>query len=130
AQPHRTVVQGTDNIAAQSWTHKGSTTTSLVPARILRVLADESRRFNSCLSTVYIPGETNTIADLLSRSFHLSDTALLDQLNTLAPHQPPWQLVTPPAPLVSTLNSAILNKYHATPFHTPEQQETAPRGLF
>jgi hypothetical protein len=130
AQPHRTVVQGTDNTAAQSWTHKGSTATSLVPARLLRVLADESRRFNSRLSAVYIPGETNTIADLLSRSFHLSDTALLEQLNTLAPHQPPWKLVTPPAPLVSALNSAILNKHHATPFHTPGQQETAPHGLF
>jgi hypothetical protein len=130
AQPHRTVVQGTDNTAAHSWTNKGSTTSSLVPASILRVLADESRRFHSRLSTVYLPGETNTIADLLSRSFHLSDTALLDHLNTMAPHQPPWKLVTPPAPLVSALNSAILNKHHERPFHTPGQQETAPRGPF
>lgn len=121
SHPHCTVTQGTDNMAAQSWTTKGSTATSLVLA---------SRHFSSRLSTVYIPGDTNTIADLLSCSFHLSDDALLKQLNTLALHQPAWKLVTPLAPLVSVLNSAILNKHQAMPFRTPEQQETTEHGLF
>jgi hypothetical protein len=100
----------TDNSATQAWITKGSVSTDKPPAFLLRLLAQHCRLWNARLSSVFVNGETNTIADLLSRSFHLLDAQLLRHLQSLFPTKQPWRLVTPPTPLVSQVNCAILSK--------------------
>ena len=94
----------TDNSATKAWITKGSVSTDKPPAFLLRILAQHCRLWNARLSSVFVNGETNTIADLLSRSFHLSDAQLLRRLQSLFPTKQPWQLVTRPTPLVSQVN--------------------------
>ncbi|MFN9979765.1 MAG: hypothetical protein ACK53Y_07620, partial [bacterium] len=48
---------------------------------------------------------SNSLADLLSRSFHLSDAELLQKINALAPSQQPWTFATPPVHWASNPNS-------------------------
>ena len=120
---------GLDNTAAQAWLHHGSTSTTKAPAHILRLLAHYSRSYNATLNSFHVDGTTNTIADLLSRSFSFSDADLLQTLQRVAPVQPPWRLVTPRAALVSKLNSILLNKLHAEGSHDIDLQAKTPHGL-
>jgi hypothetical protein len=101
---------GLDRTAAQAWLRNGFITTTNAPAKILHLFAQHCRCHNANLKPFYIEGYTNTIADLLPRSFSMLDDALLQTLQRLAPIQPPWWLVTPRAALVSTLNSILLNR--------------------
>jgi len=103
--PYRAVLQGIDNTAAQAWITRGNTPDSLAPSLLLRALARDSRHNSSRLSACYIPGMSNSLADLLSRSFHLSDAELLQKINTLAPSQQPWKFATPPAHWASNPSS-------------------------
>jgi hypothetical protein len=97
----------TDNKSAQAWVNSGSPTTITAPAYLLRLLAQYCRSNNVSVQAVYTPGSTNTVADLLSRAFHLSDSELLSELDRLAPSKQPWKLVTLPVPLISQVNSAL-----------------------
>jgi hypothetical protein len=106
-QRHTTSVIATDNTPTQAWVHSGSVSTIKPPAFLLHLLAHDCRAWTSQIIPVFAPGTTNTISDFLSRSFFLSDAELLDRLNTMAPVQPPWKLVTPPDTWVSKLNLAI-----------------------
>ncbi len=108
--PYRSVLQGIDNSAAQAWITRGASSASFIPAHFLRLLACASRTHNSRLSSTFIPGHTNTLSDLLSRSFHLTDTELLNTINQMAPLQQPWQLVTPTEAEASMVNSILLKK--------------------
>jgi hypothetical protein len=107
---------GTDNTAAQAWISAGSTSSIKAPAFLLRRLAQDCRLANASLTSVAIPGLTNSLADLLSRSFHLSHTDLLHQIQTHYPIQPPWKLVTPPGHLACEVNSALSNRLPDTAF--------------
>jgi len=75
--PFTSTCLATDNTAAAAWLSKGSTTSAGPPAYLLPLMAQACRSNNSALSTVYTPGNTNHIADFLSRSFHLSNDELL-----------------------------------------------------
>jgi hypothetical protein len=118
----------TDNSAAQAWITKGSVSTDKPPASLLRLLAQHCRLWNARLSSVFVNGETNNIADLLSRSFHLSDVQLLRKLQSLFPTKQPWRLVIPPTPLVSQVNCAILNKQPGSAYRLLESPATTPPG--
>jgi len=119
---------GTDNTAAQAWLHNGSVTSIKAPAKLLRQLAHTCRHHNARLTAIHVNGLTNTIADFLSRSFHLSDTELLDALQQMAPIQPPWKLVTPAVTWVCDTNWALLNRHPATVFRELEPVVMTQRG--
>jgi hypothetical protein len=126
--PYTNTYLATDNSATQAWITKGSVSTDKPPAFLLRLLAQHCRLWNARLSSVFVNGTTNTIADLLSRSFHLTDDQLLRRLQSLVPTKQPWQLVTPPTPLVSQVNWAILSKLPGSEYQLPESPATTQPG--
>ena len=64
------VVTFCDNTSAVAWAHRLRTSKSKIAGRLLRILG---LRMHACqssnLTPIYIPGETNTMADIISRSF-------------------------------------------------------------
>jgi len=105
--PHLSTYTATDNTPTQGWVAKGSATTDKNPAFLLRLLAHLCRETLSTIHPVFTPGASNTLADFLSRSFHLSDMELLSHVQQHYPVQPPWRLVTPPNNTISNLNWAL-----------------------
>jgi hypothetical protein len=126
--PYTCTMLGTDNIPAKTWLTKGSTTTTGPPAFLLRHLAGTCRRNNAVLHPLFIAGKTNTIADFLSRSFHLTDDELLTWLQLWAPLQPPWQLVTPPAASTYMMNLALSRQTREVPSQPDALTPKIPRG--
>jgi hypothetical protein len=80
------------------------------------------------VKAIHIPGETNTIADFLSRSFHLSDAAVLHHLNSAT--QQSWTLAHPPTELVSTMTSLLCSTGSPTVFPLRDPQPTNTPGTF
>jgi hypothetical protein len=119
---------GTDNTPAQAWIAAGSTSSVKAPAFLLRHLTHDCRLANASLTAIPIAGLTNPIADLLSRSFHLSNDALLQHIQTLFPIQPPWKLVIPPEASVCAMNLALSNKLPGTESPTPESTALTQHG--
>jgi hypothetical protein len=126
--PYRTMLIGTDNAATQAWLTRGSTSSIGPTAFLLRTPAHENRNFNANLDATFIAGTSNSIADFLSRSVALSDHSVLHTLQTLWPIQPPWKLVTPPAHLASTLNSALLSRLPVEASRQAALAAMTPRG--
>jgi hypothetical protein len=93
--PHASLWLGNDNSSAVSWTRRGSTSTTGPNAHLLRWLAQIARQHDVCLKYILVPGDTNTIADFCSRSFHLMDSQFLQELNSRFPTDTSWQLVHP-----------------------------------
>jgi hypothetical protein len=64
------IVTFCDNTSAVAWAHKLRTSESKIAGRLLRILG---LRIHSCkassLTPLYIPGDKNTMADIISRSF-------------------------------------------------------------
>jgi hypothetical protein len=99
-----------DNTPAMAWVAKGSTTSTGPPAFLLRLLAQLCRSLDYSLTPAFTPGLTNTLADLCSPSFHLSDTKFLHLIQTKYPTQPSWSLAHLPTALLSKMNSALLKQ--------------------
>lgn len=110
AHQHPHIAVATDNTSACAWASKGSTTTGKAPAYLLHTLTQLRRHRPFTLLPLYTSGDTNTLADCCSRSFHLSDAELLAHLNAMYPSKPSWTLVTPPNDLLCKLSSALSNK--------------------
>jgi hypothetical protein len=123
-----TTAIATDNTAAAAWVRSGSTSIDNAAPYLLRLLAHECRLYNSSLQPLFTPGSTNTISDLLSRSFHLNDAELLCQLNSAFPTKLPWTLATPPASLISEVNWALSKKLPPKAYHRGEWAPTIPLG--
>jgi hypothetical protein len=119
---HHTLLCASDNTPAVSWIQKGSTSTRSPTAHLLRLLHHLSRDRTFTLKALHIPGETNTIADFLSRSFHLSDAAVLHHLNSMT--QQSWTLAHPPTELVSTMTSLLCSTGLPTVFPLRDPQPT------
>jgi hypothetical protein len=105
--PYTHTLLGTDNSVTQAWIKNGSVSTTAAPAHLLRQLALTSRHHDACITATHVAGDSNLIADLLSRSFHLSDSQLLTLVQHTWPVKPRWKLVTPLAHWVSAVNSAL-----------------------
>lgn len=127
---HKTLLVHSDNVAAISWLQKGSTATSKVPARLLRLHALQQRHFQHLCHATYIPGDLNTVADILSRWHHLSDTALLAFLNTQYRQSTEWELLTPTEWTSTTLISALLAPNNATPLALHEIDAKTRHGKY
>jgi hypothetical protein len=108
--PYTCTYIATDNTPTHAWVSKGSPTTTGPPAFLLRQLARDCRDARATVYSVFTPGSSNTIADFLSRSFALSDSAVLQHLQHHFPVKPPWKLVKPPNTITSELNSLLLRK--------------------
>jgi len=109
-KPYNHTFRVTDNTPTQAWVQRGSKSSISPPAWLLRHLAQICRSHNSLMFPIFTPGTTNTIADFLSCSFHLTDAMVLHELQNIAPIQPPWKLVTPPAATTYVMKCALLNR--------------------
>jgi hypothetical protein len=125
---HHTLLCASDNTPAISWIQKGSTSTRSPTATLLRLLHHFSRDRTFTLKALYIPADTNTIADFLSCSFHLPDAAVLHHLNSTT--QQSWTLANPPTELVSIMTSLLCSTGLPTAFPLPDSQPTNTPGTF
>lgn len=86
-----TIATFTDNVPTRSWLRKGSHSSLGPSAYLLRILSFHQRFFRYRSTNDYIPGPANTMADVASRFWHLSDTELLSHFNVHFPQQLPWR---------------------------------------
>mgnify|MGYP002809560502 CR=1 FL=1 len=103
----RTIHTLTDNTPALAWQQKGSTTTTGVPAYLLRLQALHQRHYRYLPRLAHIKGEHNVMADDCSRRWHLSDRSLLTHFSRHYPQSEPWQLCHLRPAMHSSLISAL-----------------------
>ena len=108
--PHVNITLVSDNTPAVTWINKESTTSNGPAAYLLHQLAQHRRKQPYTLSTLYVPGSTNTIADCCLCLFTLSDTAFLAKMNVEFPVQPSWTLVLTPPNLMLSMIYALSKK--------------------
>ena len=106
----RTVLSKTDNLCTLFWSRKGSTTTSAVPAHLLRLMSIHQRFHRYVPRSDYLPGKLNVIADDSSRLFNLTNAEFLHHFNTTYPQNQSYQLWTPSPGIISTVISALLKQ--------------------
>jgi hypothetical protein len=117
-----------DNMAAVSWTHKGSTYSSGRNAHLLRLLAPLSQVGLFQLQTKFVSGPTNTSADFCSCSYVPSDANFLQALNPKFPIPLCWTLVPPPNANVSPMISALCKKLLPWASLTHKARRATPPG--
>ena len=111
------------------WQRKGAATTQGPRAYLLRLQALHLQFFRYVPLHDYISGTGNKLADLLSRAWTLTDTALVAHFNTSYPQDKPWRLCRLHTPMNFGLISA-LSKRRCDPaslMHTPKGR--IPTGL-
>jgi hypothetical protein len=106
----RTVLSNTDNLAALFWQRKGSTTSSSVPAYLLRLFGIHQRFHCYVPRHDYISGLSNPMADDSSRLPDLTDSLFLSHFNSTFPQKQPWRLVRPLSQMLSGVISALRTK--------------------
>ena len=106
----RTALSKGDNLNTTFWERKGSTTTDSPPAYLLRLFGMHQRYHRYIPRFDYISGESNTVADALSRCFHLSWPDLISQLSPHLCQKRGYQVWTPPPAFASAIISALLRK--------------------
>jgi hypothetical protein len=99
-----------DNTATELWQRKGSATTVGPTAYILCLQALHHRTYRYAPLYDYIPGGINLMVDVTTRSWELSDDALLAHFECHFPQTLPWTLYQLQKPISSTLTSAFLTK--------------------
>jgi hypothetical protein len=97
----RSICIVSDNTAAVSRDQRGSTSTDAPAAYLCRIAALHQRDNRYRLTTAYLPGVLNVMADDASRRWDLSDSQILDYFNSSYPQELAWKLCT----LRSTMNS-------------------------
>ena len=120
----RTVLSKTDNLNALFWQRKGSTSSDKVPPHLLRLFGIHQRYHRYVPRHDYLPGESNHVADALSRDFFLSWETLLNNLSHVLPVQPSaCQIWTPSSRVTSSVISSLLRKRSS-----PESVLVEPKG--
>jgi hypothetical protein len=97
-----------DNMTTVWWRTKGSTTTTGPAAYLLQLQAIHQRHHRYLPQQDFIPGKVNLMADLTTRSWDISDSALLSNFNTRFSQTQPWTLCTLSKEIDSALTSALL----------------------
>ena len=120
----------TDNSSAVGWLYKSSFNPrthklhDMVARKLAKLLLDS----NSNICSQHTPGNSNIIADSLSRDFHLPSKKLTFILQSLYPNQilKPLQILELPSEITSWLSSlrASLTK----PLGTPARQDRSKTG--
>jgi hypothetical protein len=111
-----------DNTATVFWQRKGSATTTGPAAYLLRLQALHQRHYVYAPLHDYMPGEVNLVADVASRSGHVTDVQLLSLFESKFPQILPWTLCQLRKPMYSALTSALL-----TTKSKPESLFSAPK---
>ena len=97
----------TDNTPTLYWTKKGSTSSGLQAAYLLRLQALHQRHFGYHVTLHHIAGTANVMADDCSRLWHLDDAQLLTHFDLTYPQSLPWQLCTLRPEMHSAIHSAL-----------------------
>ncbi len=95
------ILSQTDSTTALGWLKKSNfadKSEELVQLCTARKLADIILESDTCLFSQWFPGEHNSIADSLSRDFHISDSNLCRLLLYHFPEQTPFGLTILPVP--------------------------------
>lgn len=103
----RTLCALSDNTAAVSRATRGSTTTTGPAAYLCRLHALHQRAHRYRLTTDYLPGPLNLMADDLSRRWDLSDTQLAAHFSLAYPQAQPWVHCQPRPAMISSLILAL-----------------------
>jgi hypothetical protein len=99
-----------DNMATVWWRKKGSITTTGPAAYLLRLQAIHQRHHRYLPQQDFIPGKVNIMADLTTRSWEISDSALLSNVDLRFPQTQPWTLCTLRKIIDSVITSALLKR--------------------
>ena len=86
-----TMASYTDNTLALYWMKKGSTSTSIPSAYLLRLQALHQRHYCYHSKISQIAGTANVMVDDCSRLWHLTDKQLLTHFNLHYPQNLPWK---------------------------------------
>ena len=124
----RTVATLSDNVASVYWLRKGSATTVGPAAYLLRLQAHHQRFHRYVARHDYIPGESNVMADICSRAWHLSDSQLLALFERKFPQHSAWQLCHLSPPMNSALTSSLFRRASATALATNTPSGKTPTG--
>ena len=89
---------------------KGSATSTLPPAHLLRLQAIHQQFHRYVPHHDFVSGVENGISDCLSCSRDLTDAALLTHIDTSHPQELPRRLWTPPSKLIYVIASALWRK--------------------
>ena len=109
AQPvaHQGVYYGCDNTPTVAWHQRGSVSSRGATAALLRLHALLQRAYHTRATVLSVPGVDNGLADLCSRSFHLTDAELLSYFNRHYPTQQLWRMLPVRPVLNSWMTSAL-----------------------
>jgi hypothetical protein len=121
-----TFLCSSDSIPAVSWIRRGSTSSIGPTARLLCVLHQLGRTTPFTVSALFTPGLLNTVADFLSRSFHVSDAAVLQPLADVTQHS--WTLAPLPSDTAYTLISALSNTTSLVACQRPDPAPSTQPG--
>ena len=122
--PYPCLLSLLDSTSAIGWLHKSSfdEATHSVQATMSRYLAKLMMSAEACLYSQHIPGEHNTIADTLSRDFHIDSDTLSNLIVSHFQVHPCFAISSPPAETVSWLTSlmpSVSRLQELKPVHTP-----------
>jgi len=106
----RTLLSKTDNLNTLFWQRKGSATTEKVPAHLLRLFGIHQRHHRYVSRHDYLPGESNPVADGLSRDFTLSWKEQMAKLAPYLPNPEEYQVWTPSEQFMESILSALVKK--------------------
>ena len=124
----KTLAIGCDNTPAVAWRKKGSVTTPGPASYLLREAALHQRQHRYKTNIFHIPGILNTLADIASRRFDLSDRDLLTYLDLIAPQRQPWQLHQLAPSTISRLTCALQRRRNSNPSLGTETTTETPCG--
>jgi hypothetical protein len=99
-----------DNMATVWWRKKGSITTTGPATYLLRLQAIHQQHHRYLPQQDFISGKVNLMADLTTRSWEISGSALLSNFNLRFPQTQLWTLCTLRKEIDSALNSALLKR--------------------
>jgi len=125
---HATLLCASDNQAAVTWQTKGSPSSSAARAFLLRWLATLTRCAQFDVNTVFASGNSNTLADVCSRHFHLSDQEFSELITRRFPIPGGWQFVRPTREIASNMISALCGEMLPWEFPDHDRQLPAPLG--
>jgi hypothetical protein len=109
-----TVCTLSDNTAAVSREHRGSTSVNAPSAYLCRLASIHQRAHRYRLKSDYIPGPLNVMADDLSRRWDLTDSQLVAYFNSTYPQPQSWRHCHLRPELISTAMKA-LSMQHCEP---------------
>ena len=137
--PHTTItypcfLSYLDSTSAIGWLHKSSFDLSShsIHATLARHLATTMLDANACLYSQHIPGSSNTIADSLSRDFHIPSDTLAALIRSHFQVPSSFTLYPLPDETVSWLTSLLLSRprqQESKPVHTPSATWLGVDGL-